>query len=181
MAKKKESENPRARAGLIEDDFEQQPSDEVVAAGEAIDFDNIDKERDARALGGVIQNPYASPEEQGMELTPKTFGPPQYGSPDPVTSASRLATLEDGHPLDPGLLPEDHEAAISDDYGVNQLAAHASGLDADNEVDATDNARELAAAEGVPLGDVQGTGSDGRVTKGDVEDYIEQRNENANT
>lgn len=170
---KKDSENPRVRAGLIEDDFEPQPSDETTAAGEAINFDNIDRELDARQLGGVIQNPYASPEEQGMELTPKTFGPPQYGSPDPTTSAGRLVTLEDGHPLDPGLLPEGHPAAISDDYGV-QVESEASGLD-DSEVDATESARELAQQEGVNLREVQGTGTDGRVTKGDVEDYLDAR------
>jgi pyruvate/2-oxoglutarate dehydrogenase complex dihydrolipoamide acyltransferase (E2) component len=42
-------------------------------------------------------------------------------------------------------------------------------------VDATDSARELATQEGVNLRDVEGTGADGRVTKGDVEDYIEAR------
>jgi pyruvate/2-oxoglutarate dehydrogenase complex dihydrolipoamide acyltransferase (E2) component len=173
MAKKKESDNPRVRAGLVEEDFEQQPSDETVAAGEAINFDNIENELNARQLGGVIQNPYASPEEQGMELTPKTFGPPQYGSPDPLTSASRLATLEDGHPLDPGLLPAGTPAAISDDYGLQ--VTDASPLETDEDVDATDSARELATQEGVNLRDVEGTGADGRVTKGDVEDYIEAR------
>lgn len=173
--KSKESDNPRVRAGLVEDDFEPQPSDETTAEGEAINFDNVENELNSRQLGGVIQNPYASPEEQGMELTPKTFGPPQYGSPDPTTSASRLATLEDGHPLDPGLLPEGHPAAISDDYGV-QIEDAASGLgtgENDSEVDATSGARELAKTEGVDLREVEGTGENGRVTKGDVEDHLE--------
>lgn len=40
------------------------------------------------------------------------------------------------------------------------------------EIDATDGAVELADAEGVDLSKVKGTGEGGRVTKGDVEDYV---------
>jgi pyruvate/2-oxoglutarate dehydrogenase complex dihydrolipoamide acyltransferase (E2) component len=174
--------NARVDAGLIEEDFEQQPSDETTAAGEAIDFDAIDEQTRAQAAAGV-QNPYASPEEQGMELTAKTVGPPQYGSPDPTTAASRLATLEDGHPLDPGLLPEGHPAAISDDYGIQTVdvddptagTEEQTTGDQTNEIDATDSAIELAREENVDLSEVKGTGVEGRIIKGDVEDFITER------
>ena len=41
-------------------------------------------------------------------------------------------------------------------------------------VDATASAKELAAQEGVDLASVDGTGKDGRITKGDVEDAVEE-------
>lgn len=40
------------------------------------------------------------------------------------------------------------------------------------EVDATDAARELAEDEGIDLATVEGSGKDGRITKGDVEAAI---------
>lgn len=47
------------------------------------------------------------------------------------------------------------------------------------EIDATDGAVELAEAEGLDLSKVKGTGEDGRVTKSDVEAYIEAHPEPA--
>lgn len=156
------------------EEFVQQPSDETVAAGEHINWDQLAEEE--TNPGGVV-NPYAPPEEQGMELQPKVFGPPQYGSPDPVTSASRLVTLEDGHPLDPGVMPEDHPSAISEDYAVGTVdpVDGEETAPADEEVNATDGAKELAEAEGVDLSQVEGSGAEGRIVKGDVEDYIAER------
>lgn len=204
--KKKTRPKNRVEAGLVEKDFEYQPRDEVIDAGEFFDHEAMeDRLAEERAAGaqtptGVTlpepslkQNPYMSQEEQGMEMTPKTFGPPQYGSPNPETSASRLLTLEDGHPLD--TLPEGHPAAISGDYaesviGVSQLPGegthpggpgrsdldrHSSGdftEEGNAEVDATDAARDLANSEGVDLNQVEGTGADGRVTKDDVEKFL---------
>lgn len=40
-------------------------------------------------------------------------------------------------------------------------------------IDATDGALELAESEGVDLAGVEGTGSNGRITKSDVEKYLE--------
>ena len=164
-------------------DHEQQPADETIAAGEHMDLDAMDERVAAeRAAGsvnptGVVlaessQNPYVSEEMQGMEMIPKTFGPPQYGSPDPASAASRLMTLEDGHPLE---ALSEGTAAISEDYGQPGTP----GVDAEtSEIDATDSAKELAAENDVDLAQVQGSGSEGRITKGDVEDFIAARDEN---
>jgi len=145
-------------------------------------------------------NPYVSEEEQGMEMRPALVGPPSYGSPRPETSAGRLVSLEQ-HPLRADALPDDHPAAISADYGKGQTGT-LKGVDTvtsrpsaplsdmerdvigerdDREADlqasenATDAARELAAAEGVSLSEVEGTGTDGRITKDDVQNYIDDR------
>jgi pyruvate dehydrogenase E2 component (dihydrolipoamide acetyltransferase) len=40
--------------------------------------------------------------------------------------------------------------------------------------DATDSARELASEAGLDLSSVQGTGADGRITKGDVEKALQE-------
>lgn len=127
-----------------------------------------------------------------MEMTAAVVGPPAYGSPDPATSAGKLVPI-DQHPLNPAALPEDHPARISDDYGqgaVTSLVAgqpvrsdlerHLAGdrtVEGNQEVDATDSARELANSEGVDLNEVEGTGADGRVTKGDVENYLADRSQ----
>lgn len=60
-----------------------------------------------------LMNPYASPEEQDMEMTPAVVGPGSYASPDPLTTQARLRPLED-HPL---------QSEISEDYGADELAA----------------------------------------------------------
>ena len=55
--------------------------------------------------------------------------------------------------------------------------AHDDPLDGEAEerivVEATDAARELAAEHGVSLADVNGSGTDGRILKADVERHIE--------
>lgn len=163
-------------------DHEQQPADETIAAGEHMDVEAMDDALEAERRAGSVNptgvilpspsasaNPYVSEEMQGMEMLPKKFGPPQYGSPDPASAASRLMTLEDGHPL-AGL--DSGTAAISDDYGEQgQAPSELVGTGGD-EIDATDGAKELADEEGVDLSQVQGTGKDGRITKEDVEDHI---------
>jgi pyruvate/2-oxoglutarate dehydrogenase complex dihydrolipoamide acyltransferase (E2) component len=161
-------------------EHEQMPADETIAAGEHMDLDAMDDALDAERAAGVTNptgyvpptsspNPYVSEEMQGMEMIPKTFGPPQFGSPDPATAASRLMTLEDGHPLEG--LPADHPAAISEDYGV-QLQ------DAGAEIEATDAAKELAEEHGVNLAAVEGTGEDGKITKGDVQKVVDAQDNN---
>lgn len=174
----------------------QKPADETIAAGEHMDLELMDetleRERSAGAPAptGVIlpapsetQNPYVSEEMQGMEMIPKTFGPPQYGSPDPASAASRLMTLEDGHPLG-GL--ESGTAAISEDYAADVAADDQPGPDegtlppseqGEENVDATDAAREYAAEKGINLADVEGTGEDGRITKADVEKHESGNND----
>ena len=205
MAKSKNAENEarpkdRVEAGLVEDDFEYQMRDDVE---DSIDVEGMEdalaEERRGGAQNptGVVlsapsakQNPYVSEEEQGMELAAKTFGPPQYGSPDPATASARLVTLEDGHILD--LVPEGHPAAISEDYAADvlgkmpseaasDLQRHAAGdfsVEQNQETDATEAARELANENSVSLSDVEGTGDGGRVTKTDVENYLAEREGN---
>ena len=51
--------------------------------------------------------------------------------------------------------------------------------ESDDSDDATEAARELAEAEGLDLSEIEGTGSGGRVTKGDVEDALDARAEAA--
>jgi pyruvate/2-oxoglutarate dehydrogenase complex dihydrolipoamide acyltransferase (E2) component len=156
-------------------DHEQQPADEVIAAGEHMDLDAqaeaLDSERASGAVNptGVVlasssPNPYVSEEMQGMDMIPKTVGPPQYGSPDPASAAGKLMPLEDGHPFEG--LPDDHPVAISEDYAAGAVEAPA-------EIDATDEAKELADEEGIDLASIEGSGKDGRITKNDVQRAIE--------
>ncbi len=134
MAEKKQKRaRTRVEAGLVEDDFEQQTNDEAIAAGEAVDVDRVaESVEDANALGAAhaaveafqpssAPNPYVSAEEQFMEMTPKVFGPPAYGSPDPLTAAGRLLPLND-HPLNQEGIPEG--SAISADYGNDVTGAN---------------------------------------------------------
>lgn len=161
------------------ENFEYVPREDVP---DSLDLDEMNEQLEAERRSGVanptgvklaepsrLQNPYLSEEDQGMQLAAKTVGPPQYGSPDPATAAGALLTLEDGHPLD--MLPEGHPAAISADY-----AADVFGVSDD--VEATDSAKELAEAESVDLRQVKGTGADGKVTKGDVEKFVAERDGN---
>jgi pyruvate/2-oxoglutarate dehydrogenase complex dihydrolipoamide acyltransferase (E2) component len=147
-------------------------------------------------------NPYLPEDLQHMEMQPVVMGPPPFGSPDPVTSAGRLLPIED-HPLAAEHLPEGHSAAISEDYGKNVLglthpaqstshpitpdasdyeidaAGGREAREAQGDVDATDGARELASENGVDLREVEGTGADGRVTKGDVENHLSDDNDDS--
>lgn len=176
------------------------PSDEAVRDGEHIPFEDLEyAEEEARLAGAPhasvqkappLNNPYLSEEDQGMEMKSAIVGPPSYGSPDPVTSAGKLLPL-DQHPLNAAALPEGHPAAIDEDYGKGyettlvagrpertDLERHLVGdrtNEGNDEVDATESARDLANSEGVDLNDVEGSGEDGRVTKPDVENYIAER------
>lgn len=47
----------------------------------------------------------------------------------------------------------------------------------DDEIDATEAAMQLADDEDIDLAEIEGTGKDGRVTKGDVESAIDARGE----
>lgn len=144
-------------------------------------------------------NPYVSEGEQGMEMQPTVVGPPGYGSPDPLTSAGKLLPLEQ-HPLRADALPEGHPAAISEDFGegyggtlsgastvmqqpnASDLDRHSRGdfsVEANDEVDATGAAKELANENSVDLSQVEGTGADGRVTKDDVQKYLDDNDETA--
>jgi hypothetical protein len=108
----------RKDAGLVEQDYETQVQDETVESGENAEH----LEENSRVNGGsvllpapsLLNNPYMSPEEQDMQMEAQIVGPPQYGSPDPTTSAGKLAPLS-SHPL--AFLPEDHPSAISESYG----------------------------------------------------------------
>lgn len=189
MAHVNKGKTARQEAGLVEDDFEVVPRDDT--AGDHIDHDAVD----AWGSAGLVQNnlnmPYMSEEEQGMEMKATVVGPPGYGSPDPISSLGVLVPLEQ-HPLRADALPEGHPARVDESYGEGygnvmtmpgeaQMPIGATDLENDlnghqenrlNEIDATDSAKELADEAGVDLGDVEGTGKDGRVTKGDVEAYV---------
>jgi|SRR5215469_12533762 len=163
---------------------EQQPADETIAAGEHMDLDAQAEALAAERAAGVSSptgvvlassspNPYVSEEMQGMEMTPKTVGPPQYGSPDPASAAGKLMPLEDGHPFEG--LPDDHQVAISEDYAAQYEEGAAAGDAA--EIDATDEAKALAEENNVDLSTVEGSGKDGRITKKDVEEAIDAADE----
>src|SRR5262245_8497724 len=118
----KKKTTSRAEAGLVEENFELQPQDEAIAAGEHIDFDALDE------AGGLVETAQSaskvsgmSEEEQSMDMTPAIVGPPGYGSPDPITAAGRLLPLEQ-HPFNPSALPDDHPARIDENYGVGYQA-----------------------------------------------------------
>ena len=100
----------------------------------------------------------------------------------------------DQHPLNAEALPDDHPAAISEDYGEGYQRTLVGGvversdletaLSGDNaiaaanaDVDATDSARTLANENNVDLNDVEGTGTDGRVTVDDVRNYIAEQDD----
>lgn len=181
----------------VTENFEEQ---EREPDAEPIDTDDTDALRDEAEAAGLPfappiehrpsdrNNPYVTEEMQGMEMIPQVIGPPPYGSPDPNTSAGRLLPIKD-HPLAAHRLPEDHPSAISEDYGRDvQGSTHPASAvshpitaeiqdnpQPDSDVDATGSARDLARAENVNLHDVDGTGTNGRVTKGDVQDYIDRR------
>jgi hypothetical protein len=122
----------RVDAELVEEDYEAQP-DEAIAEGNQQDWEVLNELGALAARTGMpfpagisgtpsaMQNPQMSEEEQGMEMAPIVVGPPAYGSPNPLTSGSRLLPLS-MHPLNPDFLPEDsemaQEAAIAGDYGV---------------------------------------------------------------
>jgi hypothetical protein len=103
----------RAEAGIVEEDAEIQPNDEVIAAGEHLSFEDAEGSEFAPS---AVKVPGMSEEEQDMEMTPTVVGPPAYGSPDPTTSAGRLLPLDE-HPFNPANLPDDHPAAIDEAYG----------------------------------------------------------------
>ena len=101
-----------------------------------------------------------------MNMLPQVFGPPQYGSPDPQTSSAKLATLEAGHTL----VGAKGSAAISEDYGADTPAAAGPS---NEEIDATDAAKELAAEHGIDLSVIKGSGKNGRIIEYDVQDAID--------
>lgn len=114
-------------------------------------------------------NPYVSPEEQGMEMEPHVMAPPPYGSPDPQTSAASLVPIED-HPLADN---------FSDDYAADLTGEkeEENGEEDDGTENATAGAVELAEQEGVDLSQVEGTGKDGKITKADVENFLASKSD----
>jgi hypothetical protein len=112
--KKSESgKSARVEAGLVEEDFEPQVQDEALADGSWLDEE---AEGFSESAPSATRISGMSEEEQNMEMTPVVVGPPAYGSPEPITSAGRLLPLSQ-HPFNAEALPEDHPAAIDEDYG----------------------------------------------------------------
>lgn len=186
----------RVDADLVESDFDQKANEEILESDEHFDHEQSDEVRAEAARVGApgepvilpspsqYQNPNVSEEEQGMEMRPTVVGPPGYGSPDAITSAGRLLPLST-HPLRAEALPDDHPNAISQDYGqgydgtlkgVDTVTSRPSGPQTavanQDEIEATQGARDFAAEKGVDLSQVEGTGKDGHVTKPDVEAYL---------
>lgn len=56
--------------------------------------------------------------------------------------------------------------------GVQLGVAQLLGADVAREIDATDEAKQLAAEHGIELATIEGTGKDGRILKADVEQLI---------
>lgn len=168
--------------------------DEIEAAGEAAE--------QATPLGAphpapissnpsATPNPYRSEAEQNMEMKPVIVGPPGYGSPDPLTSMGRLVPLE-AHPL-----RDTHiDVGYAEDYGANLTAQEtlapspgpgtgvgtegtpsADAEDDESGESATPAAVKLAEEEGVDLSEVEGTGEDGKITKPDVQKFIDDSDE----
>jgi pyruvate/2-oxoglutarate dehydrogenase complex dihydrolipoamide acyltransferase (E2) component len=205
VAKKHTPKPPeqRVEAELVEKDYDPPAQDEAI--DEANFFDEEAHENAQRfanstgattAAGALVQeappssqmNPYVSQEEQGMEMRPAIVGPPPYGSPDPMTTAARLLPLHQ-HPF--AQLEEGDSAAISPDYGegydgtlsgADTVTSRASGPQvpvSQQNVDATKGARDLAEAKGVNLTDVEGSGEDGKITKGDVQKHLDSLSGNS--
>lgn len=139
----------------------------------------------------TIPNPNRSEAEQLMEMKPVIVGPPGYGSPDPLTSMGRLVPLEQ-HPLRDTLVAEDY----GEGYGANLTALETlapspgpgtgEGTEGTPSAEAEDDesgegaspaAVKLAAENNVDLDDVTGTGVDGKVTKPDVQNFIDDRDD----
>jgi len=114
------------------------PQDDAIAAGEHIPETTLELSGQPGEGGAphpspqlqapsALNNPYLSEEDQNMEMEAQIVGPPQYGSPDPVTSAGQLLPL-DQHPLNPEALPADHPSAISADYGEGYQTTVTGGV-----------------------------------------------------
>jgi hypothetical protein len=114
---KPEATTDRAEAGLVEEDFEVKPNDDAIAAGEYL----VENATQLSTPPSQLKIAGMSEEEQNMEMTPTVVGPPAYGSPVPETSAGRLLPI-DQHPFNPANLPDDHPAAIAEDYGEGYQA-----------------------------------------------------------
>ena len=84
-----------------------------------------------------------------------------------------LDDLADGRVLVPGQTYELDDAALAEPHNVQRID---EGLlipvQTNAGLDATDEAVQLAAANGVDLRDVTGTGQNGRIVKSDVEKFI---------
>ncbi len=82
--------------------------------------------------------------------------------------------------------PKDEDEVEEKEVDDDEFKERFTGFDSDgvplgradadeaDEVDATDAAVDLAKSESVDLSEVEGTGKDGRVTKPDVETFLEQ-------
>lgn len=59
------------------------------------------------------------------------------------------------------------EGGLTEEVGIIEEVEPSDGIDA------TPSARALATEYGIDLSTIQGTGKDGRITRGDVEPFIE--------
>lgn len=84
--------------------------------------------------------------------------------------------LHDGHTVEPGQYVTLTTDQATDPHNQQRIQAglliDAPLAETTATAAATDGAVELAAAHSIHLAAVQGTGADGRITKGDVETHI---------
>jgi pyruvate/2-oxoglutarate dehydrogenase complex dihydrolipoamide acyltransferase (E2) component len=90
-----------------------------------------------------------------------------------------LDDLHDGRVVAPGQTVDLDDRAAADPHNAQRIQA---GLlipvQQETDIDATEEAKQLAAQKAVDLRDVTGSGKDGRVLIGDVETYIHKREGN---
>lgn len=90
-----------------------------------------------------------------------------------------LDDVADGRLLEPGRTVDLDEQQQADPHNAQRIKA---GLlipvQHDSNIDATEEAKQLAADNGIDIRDVTGTGANGRVLKGDIEKHIENKEGN---
>jgi len=129
-------------------------------------------------------------QQQTMTLAQDFFGDSVEGLKQQIQE--NRATLEELPDQIPGGQEESFQILfqeLMDNYeaieqALDEANNNVSKLDADRlmrqgEVDATDAARREAREQGVDLTEIEGTGTDGRITVDDVRTYAESQQENA--
>jgi hypothetical protein len=87
---------------------------------------------------------------------------------------NHLETLDDGQSLEPGAYIELSDVQIKESR-ASELLERDLLIEVDEGEGPTDAAEALAKEHKIDLSKVAGTGAGGRVTKTDVENYIEQK------
>lgn len=125
--------------------------------------------------------------ERGDEFMPQDHSDPREIIPGvvplPYETHSNLeadpTAVEDDENSEGARVLDPSSAAAGGMVGMDQGEVGGSETEADDEVaqanadaNATQGAKDLANSEGILLSDVEGSGDDGRIVKGDVEQYL---------